>query len=110
MARFEQREVEGGRLRHQEEREGGPRVDGPVHRIVNLGADLSRTSFAEPLLAPPYGHDWTLRWSSEDPVYGGLGTADVWPDGCWSIAAESALVLRPGPQRHHPLPLVRRTA
>jgi len=79
--------------------------------VVNLGPDLSRESFAEPLLAPPANADWTLRWSSDDPAYGGTGTADVFPDGCWSIPGESALVLGPGPRRPRiPLPLVRRTA
>jgi len=79
--------------------------------VVNLGPDLSRDSFAEPLLAPPPNADWTLRWSSDDPAYGGTGTADVFPDGCWSIPGESALVLGPGPRRPRiPLPLVRRTA
>jgi len=86
----------------------------PDHRddrllVVNLGADLTRGSFAEPLIAPPAGTDWALRWSSEDPAYGGNGTPATWPDGCWAIAAESALVLSPGPKRpRHPLPLVRR--
>jgi maltooligosyltrehalose trehalohydrolase len=78
--------------------------------VVNLGHDLSRTGFAEPLLAPPEGTDWEVRWSSEDPKYDGNGTPDIWPDGCWSVPSESALVLRPGPVRRHPLPLVRRTA
>jgi maltooligosyltrehalose trehalohydrolase len=79
--------------------------------IVNLGADLTRSSFAEPLLAPPPGHDWTVRWSSDDPKYGGGGTRDAWPDGCWAITAESALVIAPGPKRpRSPMPLVRRTA
>jgi maltooligosyltrehalose trehalohydrolase len=79
--------------------------------VVNLGPDLSRESFAEPLLAPPANADWMLRWSSEDPAYDGAGTADVFPDGCWSIPSESALVLGPCPRRpRNPLPLVRRTA
>jgi maltooligosyltrehalose trehalohydrolase len=79
--------------------------------IVNLGPDISRESFAEPLLAPPKDADWMLRWSSEDAAYGGAGTPDVFPDACWSIPGESALVLRPGPRRQrNPLPLVRRTA
>ena len=77
--------------------------------IVNLGADISRGSFAEPLLAPPAGTDWALRWSSEDPTYGGGGTPDTWPDACWVIPGESTLVLSPGPRRlRHPMPLVRR--
>src|SRR5262249_40598293 len=65
--------------------------------VVNLGADLRRTSIAEPLLAPPDGTEWSLRWSSEDRVYGGSGTPDVQPDGQWSFPAESALILAPGP-------------
>jgi maltooligosyltrehalose trehalohydrolase len=88
----------------------------PGHRddrllIVNLGPDLIRPSFAEPLIAPPGDADWTLRWSSEDPHYCGNGTPEMWPDGCWRIASESAVVLSPGPKRsRRPLPLVRRTA
>jgi maltooligosyltrehalose trehalohydrolase len=79
--------------------------------IVNLGADLFRPSFPEPLLAPPPGSDWLCRWSSEDAKYGGAGTRDVWPDGLWDIPSESALVLSPGqPRRTRPMPLVRRTA
>jgi maltooligosyltrehalose trehalohydrolase len=79
--------------------------------IVNLGPGITRGSFAEPLLAPPPGTDWTLHWSSEDPAYGGGGTPDTWPDGWWVIPGESTLVLSPGPKRpRHPLPLVRRTA
>jgi len=79
--------------------------------VVNLGSDLTRGSFAEPLLAPPPDHDWSVRWSSEDPKYGGGGTRDPWPDGCWAIAAESTLVLGPGPKRpRSPMPVVRRTA
>ena len=79
--------------------------------VVNLGPDLSRSSFAEPLLAPPEGCDWECRWSSEEPVYGGTGTRDLWPDGLWRIPGESAVVLSPGPCRPRPSLLVgRRTA
>ena len=79
--------------------------------VVNLGPDLVRPSYAEPLLAPPPNADWTCRWSSEDPSYGGNGTPDLWPDGSWVIPSESALVLSPGPRRSRtPFPLDRRTA
>ena len=79
--------------------------------VVNLGPDLGRPSYAEPLLAPPPNADWTCRWSSEDPSYGGNGTPDLWPDGGWVIPSESALVLSPGPRRSRtPFPLDRRTA
>ena len=63
--------------------------------IVNLGADLDRPSIAEPLLAPPAGRAWEIRWSSEEPKYGGSGTASLWKNGCWRIFGESALVLAP---------------
>jgi maltooligosyltrehalose trehalohydrolase len=79
--------------------------------MVNLGPDLSRSSFAEPLLAPPTGTDWVVGWSSGDPTYGGSGTPEVFPEGRWLLPAETTLVLRPGPTRwRDPLPLVRRTA
>jgi maltooligosyltrehalose trehalohydrolase len=79
--------------------------------IVNLGRDLNRSSFAEPLLAPPIGCDWQVAWSSEDAAYGGCGTRDIWPGGRWSIPSECALVCAPaaacGPR---PGPVRRRTA
>jgi maltooligosyltrehalose trehalohydrolase len=67
--------------------------------IVNLGTDLDRNSFAEPLLAPPPDRDWSVQWSSNDPRYGGSGVPETWPQGCWHIAGESAIVLAPGPRR-----------
>jgi maltooligosyltrehalose trehalohydrolase len=70
--------------------------------VVNLGADLNRASIADPLFAPPAGADWSLRWSSEHPAYGGIGTPDPRPDGEWSVPAESALVFAPGPPRPRP--------
>ncbi len=76
--------------------------------IVNLGRDLKRASFPEPLLAPPGGADWELRWSSEDPKYGGTGTPRLWVDDRWSIPGESAIVLRPGALRERRGPGVRR--
>ena len=79
--------------------------------LVNLGGDLKRTSFAEPLLAPPVDTDWAVAWSSEDPKYDGGGTHDPWPAGTWSIPGESAIVLAPGPRREaRPKPKIRRTA
>jgi maltooligosyltrehalose trehalohydrolase len=62
--------------------------------LVNLGPDLDRGSIAEPLLAPPAGRSWRLRWSSEDPVYGGSGTPNLFPHR-WHLLAESAVVLVP---------------
>lgn len=58
--------------------------------VVNLGAPLHLERMPEPLLAPPAGTEWRVRWSSEDPAYGGHGlpqlspTMDGWcfPGGC----------------------------
>ena len=61
--------------------------------IVNLGPDLVEPSIAEPLIAPPDGYGWALRWSSEHPDYGGCGTPAVRDE--WRIAGHSALVLKP---------------
>jgi len=37
--------------------------------IVNLGRDVNRDSFAEPLMAPPRGCEWAVEWSTEAPAY-----------------------------------------
>lgn len=64
--------------------------------LVNLGRDLTLTVMAEPLLAPPLDGAWTVLWSSEEPAYGGCGTAAVeQPDGAWRLPGHAALVLRP---------------
>ena len=62
--------------------------------IVNLGADVDIGAFAEPLVAPPDEHDWTLCWSSEHPDYGGCGTPEVISDDGWRIPGCAAVVLR----------------
>jgi maltooligosyltrehalose trehalohydrolase len=76
--------------------------------IVNLGPELNRPSFAEPLLAPPGDTDWCVTWSSENPAYGGCGTRDLWPDATWSIPPESAIVCEPGATRARPNACIRR--
>jgi maltooligosyltrehalose trehalohydrolase len=65
--------------------------------LVNLGRDLSVDPSPEPLLAPPAGASWVVRWSTEDPRYGGFGTPPVEGDQGWHLPAESAIVLRPAP-------------
>jgi maltooligosyltrehalose trehalohydrolase len=60
---------------------------------VNLGADLVAGSFAEPLVAPPDGFEWRLRWSSEDPQYGGTGTPEVVGQRGWNLPGHSAVLL-----------------
>jgi len=68
--------------------------------IFNLGADLHLDPAPEPLLAPPQGRPgckpaWTLRWSSEDPRYGGTGTFPPDSEENWRLPAYSALLLVP---------------
>jgi maltooligosyltrehalose trehalohydrolase len=63
--------------------------------LVNLGRDLYIDPAPEPLLAPPAGFRWVVRWSSEDPRYGGFGTPPVEGAQGWHLPAESAIVLRP---------------
>jgi maltooligosyltrehalose trehalohydrolase len=61
--------------------------------IVNLGRDLRLDPAPEPLLAPPEGSEWVVRWSSEDPLYGGMGTAPLETDANWLIPGYSAVLL-----------------
>jgi maltooligosyltrehalose trehalohydrolase len=64
--------------------------------LVNLGAELHLASAPEPLLAPPLGCRWKMRWASELPRYGGIGApAPESEDGCWTLAAHAALLLQP---------------
>jgi len=68
--------------------------------IVNIDADLRRHSIAEPLLAPPAGTDWAIAWCSEDPKYDGRGVGDILDGlGHWTVPAECAVLLEPGPPR-----------
>jgi maltooligosyltrehalose trehalohydrolase len=61
--------------------------------VVNLGADLRLESAPEPLLAPPAGASWQILWSSEDPAYGGMGTAPLDTDDHWRIPGQATVVL-----------------
>jgi maltooligosyltrehalose trehalohydrolase len=72
-------------------------VEGGADRllVVNLGRDLHLDPAPEPLLAPPEGAEWEIRWSSEDPRYGGNGTAPLDTEENWIIPGETAVVLAP---------------
>lgn len=63
--------------------------------IVNLGPDFHYCPLAEPLLAPPEGTRWTIRWSSENVRYGGLGTPELVMHEDWKLLGESSLWLAP---------------
>jgi maltooligosyltrehalose trehalohydrolase len=64
--------------------------------LVNLGPDLELRSAAEPLLAPPDGGGWSVAWSSEDPRYGGGGTALLDDERGLRVPGHAALLLAPG--------------
>jgi maltooligosyltrehalose trehalohydrolase len=76
--------------------------------VVNLGPDLRRSSFAEPLLAPPPDRDWRVEWSSEDARYGGPGRTELHVQGQWCLQAECAIVLAPEARLIDPTATVRR--
>jgi maltooligosyltrehalose trehalohydrolase len=63
--------------------------------VVNLGLDLVAPSVPEPLVAPPDGAAWRMRWSSEHPDYGGLGCPQIVTADGWRIPGHSATVLAP---------------
>ncbi len=63
--------------------------------LVNLGVDLDLNPAPEPLLAPPYSSLWTKLWSSDDPQYGGCGTAVLDSQENWKIPGQAAVVLHP---------------
>jgi maltooligosyltrehalose trehalohydrolase len=64
--------------------------------IVNLGRDLDLRPAPEPLLAPPEGARWAVRWSSEDPTYDGDGAPHPESaEGDWYVPGHAAVVLVP---------------
>ncbi|MGH9832767.1 MAG: malto-oligosyltrehalose trehalohydrolase [Blastocatellia bacterium] len=63
--------------------------------VVNFGVDLHLDPAPEPLLAPPEAMEWQALWSSEDPRYGGLGTAPLDTEENWRIPGHAAVAMRP---------------
>jgi maltooligosyltrehalose trehalohydrolase len=63
--------------------------------VINLGVDHVTGSFAEPLVAPPHGYEWRMRWSSGHVRYGGTGAYDIVTTDGWRIPGQSATVLAP---------------
>jgi maltooligosyltrehalose trehalohydrolase len=65
--------------------------------IVNLGRDLHLAQAPEPLLAPPQEQQWQTLWSSEEPRYGGCGTAALDTEHNWQIPGHATVLLWPEP-------------
>jgi maltooligosyltrehalose trehalohydrolase len=63
--------------------------------LVNLGSDLDLADVAEPLLASPFGAQWRIAFSTEDPRYGGTGTPPIESQCRVRVPGPSALVLAP---------------
>jgi len=63
--------------------------------LVNLGSDLHLASAPEPLLAPPPGKVWETVLSTENPCYGGAGTAPLDSEDNWRIPGHAAVVMHP---------------
>jgi maltooligosyltrehalose trehalohydrolase len=63
--------------------------------VVNLGRDLRLVPAPEPLLAPPEGTRWEVRWSSEEPRYGGHGALPPETEEGWRLPGHAAVLLRP---------------
>jgi maltooligosyltrehalose trehalohydrolase len=70
----------------------GDRPEDEALMVVNLGPDLELAKAPEPLLAPPFGVRWDLRWSSDDPRYGGEGASPPEVDGRWRLPGESLVL------------------
>jgi maltooligosyltrehalose trehalohydrolase len=61
--------------------------------VVNLGTGLDLPHMPEPLLGPPAGHQWQMKWSSELPAYGGCGASAPGRFGAWHVPGESTQLL-----------------
>ena len=66
--------------------------------IVNLGPVQPFIPGPEPLLAPPFGCEWKVIWSSDNERYGGPGVAKPVSDEGWLLPAESTIAMRAIPQ------------
>ena len=70
-------------------------------RLLYFAWLRERIGTAEEELAPPPGTDWEILFSTDDPQYGGPGTAPL-DTKDWHIAGHAALVLRPRIEAAHP--------
>ncbi len=77
----------------------GDECSGDRLLVVNFGRQLHLERAPEPLLAPIANASWQILWSSENPIYGGDGTAPLDTDSRlnWMLPGHSAVLLQPGP-------------
>lgn len=62
--------------------------------VVNLGVATRFDPAPEPLVAPPRGMRWKMKWSSERVEYGGYATTPLDLDGDgWRIPAQATVLL-----------------
>lgn len=71
--------------------------------IVNLGRDMRWSPAAEPLIAAPTRKSWRLKFSSDDELYGGSGTAMLNTQQ-WYIPGHAAILLVPTDASNEQLP------
>ncbi len=62
--------------------------------LVNLARDLHWRPSAEPLVAPALNTHWEVMFSSEDPQYGGSGTA-LLNTADWHLPGHAAILMKP---------------
>lgn len=74
------------------------KTEGDRLLLANLGLDLEYDPAPEPLLAPPEDQEWQMVFSTEDPKYGGCGTAPLDGEKNWQVPGWTAVVLRPRPR------------
>jgi maltooligosyltrehalose trehalohydrolase len=70
--------------------------------VVNFGKRYKCQPASEPLLAPPFGLQWEILWTSESARYGGPGAVPIPTEDYWLLPAEATVVLHPvskGPRR-----------
>ncbi|NGP19010.1 DUF3459 domain-containing protein [Devosia chinhatensis] len=75
-----------------------PNSEGHRVLLLNLGRDLHMSVVAEPLIAPPRGHQWVPAWSSEHPDYDGAGRRPVEPEKFWILPSDCAVLLKSEPR------------
>jgi maltooligosyltrehalose trehalohydrolase len=68
--------------------------------LVNLGRARALVPAPEPLLAPPPGRAWRVRWTSDDVRYGGTGTPEPETADGWRLPGATAVLLAPGAERN----------